>query len=185
VSGSLLLTLLVGCGPEKAPTESTKAEGSNHTPAAAAVLAQAENSNPTEFSRHQEPMYFSLYDIGIDSNDEQTQHLLVKDGDKILTSQLIDQDADGTADNLLVAVDLAGGQTRNIAFTVDSSEQRTEFKKQTQAEISHKVGGEWQDKVYVGGTFKNVDELTPPPQYTDHSEFIRYEGPGIESDKVA
>jgi len=186
VSGSLLLTLLIGCGSETAPTESTNAASSNNNPAApAAVLAQAEISNPSEFSRNQEPMYFSLYDIGIDADDEQTQHLSVKDGDKILPSQLIDHDADGTADNLLVAVDLAGGQTRNITFTTDSSEQPIESQKQTQAEISHKVGGEWQDKVYVGGTFQNVDELTPPPQYTDHSEFIRYEGPGIESDKVA
>src|SRR5690606_24347117 len=76
-------------------------------------------------------------------------------------------------------------QTRNITFAADISEQPSEFKKQTQAEISHKVGGEGQDNVNVGGTLENVDELTPPPQYTEHSEFIRYEGPGRESDKVA
>jgi rhamnogalacturonyl hydrolase YesR len=61
----------------------------------------------------------------------------------------------------------------------------------TQAEIAHKVGGEWKPrkdkpelKEYVGGTFQNVRELSPPHEHTDHSSFIRYEGPGIESDKV-
>ena len=34
----------------------------------------------------------------------------------------------------------------------------------------------------MGGSFKNVNHVTNPPQYTDHSEYIRYEGPGIESD---
>jgi rhamnogalacturonyl hydrolase YesR len=50
--------------------------------------------------------------------------------------------------------------------------------------VSIKEGGEWQGETYVGGTFKNVSHVTPPPQYTDHSEYIRYEGPGIESDLV-
>jgi rhamnogalacturonyl hydrolase YesR len=54
----------------------------------------------------------------------------------------------------------------------------------THAEVSIKEGGEWQEQVYVGGVFRNVDHVTTPPQYTDHSEYIRYEGPGIESDRV-
>jgi hypothetical protein len=36
----------------------------------------------------------------------------------------------------------------------------------------------------MGGEFKNVNFLRVPPQHKDHSWFIRYEGPGWESDKV-
>ncbi|MCW5912964.1 MAG: DUF4861 family protein, partial [Cyclobacteriaceae bacterium] len=58
------------------------------------------------------------------------------------------------------------------------------YKKRTQAELSHKVGGEFVNREYIGGTFKNVEYLRVPPEHKDHSWFIRYEGPGWESDKV-
>lgn len=54
----------------------------------------------------------------------------------------------------------------------------------TYAEISIKEGGKWNGKKYEGGTFKNVQELTLPSTHTDHSYYIRYEGPGWESNKV-
>jgi uncharacterized protein YceK len=54
----------------------------------------------------------------------------------------------------------------------------------TYAEISVKDGGKWVGKKYEGGTFKNVQSLQVPKSHTDHSFFIRYEGPGWESDKV-
>ena len=54
----------------------------------------------------------------------------------------------------------------------------------TYAEISIKEGGHWDGREYIGGTFKNVSELKVPAEHTDHSWFIRYEGPGWESNKV-
>ncbi|MCF1190989.1 DUF4861 domain-containing protein [Mangrovimonas sp. AS39] len=60
----------------------------------------------------------------------------------------------------------------------------------TYAEIAIAQGGEWVDgprghKEYANGTsFKNVDNLKVPEQHTDHSWYIRYEGPGWESNKV-
>ncbi|HPM31166.1 MAG TPA: DUF4861 domain-containing protein [Chryseolinea sp.] len=58
------------------------------------------------------------------------------------------------------------------------------YTKRTQAELSHKVDGKFVNREYIGGTFKNVDYLRVPPEHKDHSWFIRYEGPGWESDKV-
>jgi hypothetical protein len=58
------------------------------------------------------------------------------------------------------------------------------YKKRTQAELSHKVGGEWKNREYIGGQFRNVDYIRVPPEHKDHSWFLRYEGPGWESDKV-
>jgi hypothetical protein len=54
----------------------------------------------------------------------------------------------------------------------------------TYAELSVKDGGYWKEREYIGGTFKNVTSLKVPAQHTDHSWFIRYEGPGWESNKV-
>lgn len=53
------------------------------------------------------------------------------------------------------------------------------------AEISVREGGKWVDRKYEdGGAFKNVTHLDVPKEHTDHSFYIRYEGPGWESDKV-
>lgn len=55
----------------------------------------------------------------------------------------------------------------------------------TYAEISMKEGGHWEDREYIDGTFKNVTELKVPAEHTDHSWFIRYEGPGWENGQIA
>ncbi|WP_029034403.1 DUF4861 family protein [Salinimicrobium terrae] len=55
---------------------------------------------------------------------------------------------------------------------------------QTYAELSVKTGGQWEGREYVGGTFENVQELTLPEDHTDHSYYIRYEGPGWENPQV-
>lgn len=60
----------------------------------------------------------------------------------------------------------------------------------TYAELSIAQGGTWIDgsrghKEYDGGTsFKNVDTLVVPKQHTDHSWYIRYEGPGWENSNI-
>jgi len=56
--------------------------------------------------------------------------------------------------------------------------------KRTQAELSHKTGGRFVNREYTGGTFHNVAYLRVPAEHKDHSWFIRYEGPGWESDQV-
>jgi hypothetical protein len=58
------------------------------------------------------------------------------------------------------------------------------YKKLTQAELSYKTGGAWKNREYIGGAFENTKYLRVPPEHKDHSWFIRYEGPGWESDKV-
>lgn len=61
----------------------------------------------------------------------------------------------------------------------------------TYAEISMAQEGTWVDgprghKEYNGGTsFKNVNSLQIPEEHTDHTWFIRYEGPGWENSQIA
>lgn len=67
---------------------------------------------------------------------------------------------------------------------------QSETKLKTYAEISVAQNGQWVDgprghKEYAGGTsFKNVNSLVLPKEHTDHTWFIRYEGPGWENNQV-
>ncbi|MFG6685818.1 DUF4861 family protein [Mariniflexile sp. HNIBRBA6329] len=66
----------------------------------------------------------------------------------------------------------------------------TKTPSKTYAEISIAQGGEWVDgsrghKEYNAGTsFKNINSLQVPKEHTDHSWFIRYEGPGWENSQI-
>lgn len=75
-------------------------------------------------------------------------------------------------------------QEKKATTEVEMTEEKVLAK--TYAEISIKEGGEWQGKKYVGEdfTFKNVEYLKAPDSLTDHSYYVRYEGPGWESSKV-
>ncbi len=190
ISLAVLLALVTGCNSDTVQAPDTVQPGSTgktatdtHPP-----LATAKVSNPSDTARELEPLYFSFYDLGIDK--EATQNLAVKLNGDVVPSQIIDRDGDGEGDGLFVLLDFAPAETHELVIVADS-QTKAESIKLTQAEISRKTGGKWQPREdnpdlreYVGGTFENVRQLTPPPQHTDHSWFIRYEGPGIESDKV-
>ncbi len=172
------INLLAGCGTEKSLV--TKPGASS-----AFAIATVDVTNPNNFMREQEPLQFSFYDLGLAVDDEKTKYLVAQENGKILPSQLIDTNNDSKPDALLVSTNLAAAKLHRLTIVSDASIKAPLIKKQTQAEISIKEGGQWKDKVYENFThFKNVKQFTPPPQYTDHSYFIRYEGPGIESDKV-
>ena len=183
IYSGIFLIALHGCSQEEVGTQqSSAAAPSVKTDQTKRQLAMAEISNANDFRLKQEPIYFSFYDIGIEASE--AANLTVLSNGHAQPTQIVDTDGDGEPDNLLLSVDFAPAESKDFSIAVDPNVPKIDIKKQTHAEISHKVGGEWQDKKYIGGTFQNVKELTPPPQYTDHSEFIRYEGPGIESDKV-
>jgi len=54
----------------------------------------------------------------------------------------------------------------------------------THAELSVKEGGSWEGNKYKGGAFTKVTEFKVPAEHTDHSGYIRYEGPGWENAQV-
>lgn len=179
----------VACGPvtpENASTtaitsaDTAQSEKAQSEKAGPALIADVAVQNPSDFAREQEQIAILLSDLAVDGN---SKALSAWQGNTELPSQLIDRNEDGVVDQIVVSLNLPSAG--NVQFSLKAVASTLAIPKLTQAEISHKVGGEWQGKHYVGGTFQNVQSLTPPDQYTDHSEFIRYEGPGIESDKVA
>lgn len=55
----------------------------------------------------------------------------------------------------------------------------------THSELSIRKGDNWEPKKYGGGGYKQVDTLSLPEEHTDHSYFIRFEGPGWENKHIA
>jgi rhamnogalacturonyl hydrolase YesR len=165
----MLVLVILGCNstPETPSEPRPDAVGQAHL----------EVSNPSAFPRPDTLVILTLNELGVAAGP-----LQVWEGDAPRPTQLFDDDGDGRPDRLAFLADLDAAATHSYRF--DGQEADVALTPRAHAEVSIKEGGEWQDKTYVGGTFKNVTHVTPPPQYTDHSEYIRYEGPGIESDLV-
>jgi len=109
---------------------------------------------------------------------------VVMDGKVEVPSQY-NEDGVGHAGVVCVLHKLGASEKRilTIRYARTGTRPRS-YMARTQAELSYKQDGEWKNREYIGGTFHNTDYLRVPPQHKDHSWFIRYEGPGWESDKV-
>lgn len=60
------------------------------------------------------------------------------------------------------------------------------YPKRSYAELSHKIGGHFEGHKYEGGySWVKPNYISLPGTFRDHSYYIKYEGPGWESDKVA
>jgi len=142
-------------------------------------------NNPADISRTDEPVFLEIADIKAKYPDFNPQAFVVLSGEKELASQLVDQNSDGESEQILFMLDMnAKSEVKATIRYAKSGSQKREYTKRTQAELSHKFGGKFVDREYQGGEFKNVQFMKVPPEHKDHSWYIRYEGPGWESDKV-
>ncbi|SMD32281.1 protein of unknown function [Reichenbachiella faecimaris] len=158
------LALAVGCG-----THAQNSQTKENT-----LKIKIENSLP---SARTEVITLSDERLFTEAFQVQSVSLLGHNG------ELLDTDQDGWADQLVVHVEVAAQSTLAINWPGDLTQNQS-LEKKVQAEISPKVGGAWQGRKYVGGDFQNVDFLSVPAAHTDHSYYIRYEGPGIENELV-
>jgi len=111
--------------------------------------------------------------------------VVVKADNKVLASEWCDTNGDGVIDVLSIETALKAGTSQRLAFIKPSDLDKVETAKKTQAELWHKTTGKFKDGKYVGGgNFSRFDSLRVPDGFTDHAYFIKYEGPGWESDKV-
>ncbi len=141
--------------------------------------------NPSDRVRKDVFVRIPVNDITRAAKDFNHKAFVVFVGDREIPSQYNEPPIrnDGI---VLVLERMAGGE--KITLTVrynPEGEYRTNYPKRTQAELSHKMGGRFINREYIGGSFQNVKFLRVPKDHKDHSWFIRYEGPGWESDKVA
>lgn len=137
--------------------------------------------NPINTDRSDVMVHVSSDKVSSDFNPDA---FIVLDGAVEIPSQYnkSDQDFKGI---VLVLDNVKASESKILTVRYKKEgESKRSYIKRTQAELSHKINGEWKEREYVGGEFKNVDFLRVPPEHKDHSWFIRYEGPGWESDKV-
>jgi hypothetical protein len=141
-------------------------------------------SNPLATARENVLVFVEINQIKKSNSGFNAKSFIVMDGKTEVPSQinLHDNDYQGV---VFVLDKLGSKESREIVLRYNPTGSfKHDYPKRTQAELSHKMGGEWKNREYIGGIFKNVEYLRVPPEHKDHSWFIRYEGPGWESDKV-
>jgi len=141
--------------------------------------------NTADFQRTDGSFSLSVDDLEALDSDFNPQAFVIFHEGVELASQGNELDGDGKVDQVVCLADFRPGETKDLTvrFAVSGEKQRT-YTQRAYGELSHKTGGRFEDQKYLGGTFTNVKYLRLPPEHTDHSTFIRYEGPGWESDKV-
>ena len=146
---------------------------------ASPAAARLEVSNPSAFARPDTLVRLSFEQLGVTGGP-----LQVWEGNTARPTQLLDDDGDGRPDGLAFLADLGAAATHSYVVDRRAGSAISQWAQRVHAEVSSKEGGNWQEKKYVGGTFRSVRHVTMPPQASDHNEYLRYEGPGIESDQV-
>lgn len=141
--------------------------------------------NPIAVHRIDEALILDLADIRRKAPDFGPKACLALWEGKEVPSQANDLNGDGEADQLVVLLDIPPKSTKEIVLKYSPGQitQRS-YTRRTHAELSVKTGGAFVGRKYVGGQWVNVHTLQVPKEHTDHSEFIRFEGPGWESDRV-
>jgi hypothetical protein len=175
--GFIVVTFLVGCSA----MHSGCTMGNRDYPESFYLSIK----NPAPIDREDEAIILNVPEIKLKHEDLNPDAFIVLSEGIELASQADDLDDDGNMDQIVFVADFKANQEKK--FTIRYAKQGSrvkEYPKRTQAELSHKFDGQFVNRKYVGGTFQNVKSLRVPPEHTDHSFYIRYEGPGWESDKV-
>ncbi len=108
--------------------------------------------------------------------------VIIKDGKELPSQSIKNKD---NQYKIAFLADFDPKENKNLTVRcAREGKKKREYPKRTQGILSIKSGGAWKENKYEGGTFKDTNYLKTPPGHTDHSEFIRFEGPGWESDKV-
>jgi len=180
--GIFLISVVVFCKN----TPDIPLEILQHYPSTFVVAAE----NETWLIRQDEAVTIDIEEINSMYPDFNPQAMVVFDGSSELPSQSLDINGDGKFDKLSFLTGFNPHEKKQInIYYSPSGDKIRSYPQRTQAELSYKFGGEFKKNQkgrfeYVGGQFKNMSYLRVPPQHTDHSFYIRYEGPGWESDKV-
>ena len=92
-------------------------------------------------------------------------------------------DLKGHQKALIPISEIKSGEKLTILIEQGTSET---YPKRTHAELTHKIGGHFEGNKYVGEySWVGVNRITLPGTFKDHSYYLKFEGPGWESDRVA
>lgn len=142
-------------------------------------------ANRTDLVRKDVAIFLNIDKVKEKYPDFNSKAFIVLHKEQELASQADDLNGDGNLDEVTFITDFAANEEKLMTIRyAKMGEKLRNYPKRTQAEVSHKVGGKFVEKIYVGGEFQNVQYVRVPPEHTDHDTYFRYEGPGWESDKI-
>ena len=155
----LPVLLMAACSKPVTPEAEAPAVGAAPDDSAATPVATLTLSNPSEFARPDEATVLDVDALGVAPGASYRATI----GGIELPSQPSDTDGDGEIDALVFITEFSPAESKTVEIVAAAA---TTPARRTQAEVSIKKGGEWDGKVYKGGTFVNVDSVDPPPQFT-------------------
>lgn len=171
LSLSILLALsAAACSPDK--SAETASKSTQNATSEKAEVAQVTVSNPQDGAALPQLLSLPASEFGDDNAvtkkvaDFPSEWVKNEQGDDVL--------------NVLVTLEPG---TKAPLSLVDNAPEAPDV---AYAELSVRQGGEWNGSKYEaeGFSFENVESFTAPQQLTDHSYYLRYEGPGWENDLV-
>lgn len=152
--------------------------------------------NPSDLPRSEELIPIELSDLGISQSEWQTGIFEVRKAGIVIPSQTIDSDGDSLRDSILLLLSFEANEVIELDLVKRrQGEEVSVSPKRTQVDLSVRIDGEWIEGKqigniergnwkYVGGKWADIRHLKVPQKHSDHSNYIRYEGVGIESDRV-
>jgi hypothetical protein len=103
---------------------------------------------------------------------------IVIEGEKEIPAQL-------SNNNIVFTIGFGANESKKIEVRFSEQSKKTkQYPARAYAELSYRTGGKFEGQKYIGGAFSNFSSLKLPDEHVLHDDFIRYEGPGWESDKV-
>lgn len=170
----LQMLVLFGCGSSKDIAPELKADYLKSQ--------QITLQNPTDLARVDEAVVLKVDALKSKAGDFNPQAFVILAGEEEIPAQFVSNEGEG---EIVLVTNFAANEKKTITILyAESGEKTREYPKRTQAELSQKFGGKFENKKYIDGQFQNISYVRVPSEHTDHSEFFRYEGPGWESDKV-
>ena len=141
--------------------------------------------NTLQAERTDEAINISIASIKEKYPDFNPDAFAVFEKDNEIASQATDINADGIPDYITFVRNFNSLEKVYVSINYNiSGKTGHNYKKRTQAEVSVKVDYELVGAKYTKGRFQNVDKVKLPSNHEDHNAYLRYEGPGWESEKV-
>lgn len=143
-------------------------------------------SNPLAIARNDEKTLIPLALINLVDKPQNTNTFITHIDGSPTPSQLVDTDADGVVDALMVTTDYApNAKVRIQVSTLAGGTLNPQYPPLTQAEMGVRIGGKNVDGVWQGGSYQQVSALTNPASHTIGDKLYKYEGFGWESNLMA
>lgn len=142
-------------------------------------------NNSIDAARTDALILVDVADIQVAHSDFNPNAFVVFDGTTELSSQSVDQDADSSANAIAFIADLAANQTKELTvrYATTGTKER-DYPQRAQALVSPKTGGTWSGSTYSGGTYMDTDFLDITGHIDHDYDYLRFEGPGWESDRI-